>query len=49
MRRQLLDGNVQKARITEIVRGIIGGYVDQFCAEGVRQDQWDMTGLQTPC
>jgi preprotein translocase subunit SecA len=47
MRRQLLDGNVQKARITEIVRGIIGGYVDQFCAEGVRQDQWDLTGLQT--
>ncbi len=47
MRRQLLDGNIQKSRITEIVQGIIGGYVDQFCAASVRQDQWDLTGLQT--
>jgi preprotein translocase subunit SecA len=47
MRRQLLDGQIQKARINEIVRGIIGGYIDQFCAEKARQDQWDLNGLQT--
>jgi preprotein translocase subunit SecA len=47
MRRQLLDGNVQKARITEIVKGIVGGFIDQFCAESVKQDLWDLNGLQT--
>jgi preprotein translocase subunit SecA len=47
MRRQLLDGHIQKQRITEIVRGIVGGYVDQFCAEAVRQDNYDLHGLQT--
>jgi preprotein translocase subunit SecA len=47
MRRQLLDGNVQKERITEIVRGIVGGFVDQFCAESVKPDLWDLNGLQT--
>ncbi len=47
MRRQLLEGNNQKERITEIVRGISGSFVDQFCPENVRFDQYDLTGLQT--
>ena len=47
MRRLLLEGNNQKERIVEIVRGITGGFIDQFCAEGVRTDQYDLTGLQT--
>ncbi|HMF77259.1 MAG TPA: preprotein translocase subunit SecA [Bryobacteraceae bacterium] len=47
MRRQLLEGNTQKERIEEIVRGIIGAFIDQYCAEGSRPDQFDLAGLQT--
>ena len=47
MRRQLLDGDNQKQRIVDIVRGILGGFIDQFCPENVRYDQYDMNGLQT--
>ncbi len=47
MRRQLLEGNNQKERITDIVRGILGGFIDQFCPENVRYDQYDLAGLQT--
>ena len=47
MRRQLLEGVTQKERILEIVRGIVGSFVDQFCPEGARNDQYDLTGVQT--
>jgi preprotein translocase subunit SecA len=47
MRRQLLEGANQKERILEIVRGIVASFVDQFCPENVRVDQYDLTGLQT--
>jgi preprotein translocase subunit SecA len=47
MRRQLLEGENQKERIQEIVRGIVGSFIDQFCPEGVRYDQYDLPGLQT--
>jgi preprotein translocase subunit SecA len=47
MRRQLLEGSNQKERILEIIRGIIGSFVDQFCSETVREDQYDLNGLQT--
>ena len=47
MRRQLLEGSNQKERILEIIRGIIGSFVDQFCPEGSRPDQYDLNGLQT--
>ncbi len=47
MRRQLLEGNTQKERIEEIVRGIIGAFIDQYCVEGARPDQFDLSGLQT--
>ena len=47
MRRLLLDGHNQKERIVEIVRGITGAFIDQFCPEGLRIDQYDLPGLQT--
>jgi preprotein translocase subunit SecA len=47
MRRQLLEGSNQKERILEIIRGIIASFAEQFCPEAVRQDQYDLTGLQT--
>ncbi len=46
MRRQLLEGATQKERILEIVRGIVGSFVDQFCPENARPDQFDLPGLQ---
>ncbi len=47
MRRQLLEGNTQKDRMMEIVRGITGSFIDQFCPENARLDQYDLPGLQT--
>jgi preprotein translocase subunit SecA len=47
MRRQLLEGSNQKERILEIIRGIIASFAEQFCPESVRQDQYDLNGLQT--
>jgi len=47
MRRQLLEGENQKERILDIVRGILGGFIDQFCSPHVRYDQYDLAGLQT--
>jgi preprotein translocase subunit SecA len=47
MRRALLEGINQKERILDIVAGIVASFVDQFCPEGARPDQWDPQGLQT--
>ena len=47
MRKQLLKGDNQKERIVEIVHGIARSFVDQFCAETLRVEQYDLTGLQT--
>jgi preprotein translocase subunit SecA len=47
MRRQLLEGVNQKERILDIVRSILGSYVDQYVPEGARSDQFDLVGLQT--
>jgi preprotein translocase subunit SecA len=47
MRRQLLEGENQKERIVEIVRGILASFVDQFCGQNIRYDQYDLPGLQT--
>ncbi|HTU44333.1 MAG TPA: preprotein translocase subunit SecA [Bryobacteraceae bacterium] len=47
MRRQLLEGENQKERILEIVRGILASFIDQFCGENIRYDQYDLNGLQT--
>ena len=47
MRRQLLEGENQKQRIQDIVRGIVGAYIDEFVPEGARYHQYDLNGLQT--
>ncbi len=47
MRKQLLKGENQKERIVEIVHGIVRAFVDQFCPETLRSDQYDLPGLQT--
>jgi preprotein translocase subunit SecA len=47
MRRQLLEGDNQKERIVEIVGGIVASFIDQFCPENARADQYDLAGLQT--
>jgi preprotein translocase subunit SecA len=47
MRKQLLKGDNQKQRIVDIVHGIVRSFVDQYCAETIRPDQYDLTGLQT--
>src|SRR5205823_2907548 len=46
MRRQLLEGENQKERILEIVRGIAGSFIDDFVPAGARYDQYDLPGLQ---
>ena len=47
MRRQLLEGANQKAHIREIIEGIVGTYMEQYCPEQARPDQWDLVGLQS--
>jgi preprotein translocase subunit SecA len=47
MRRQLLEGDNQGQRISDIVNGIVGSFIDQFCPESARSDQYDLVGLQT--
>jgi preprotein translocase subunit SecA len=47
MRKQLLKGDNQKQRVVDIVHGIISGFIDQFCPETLRIDQYDLPGLQT--
>ena len=47
MRRQLLEGTTQKQRILDTIGGIVGTYIDQFCPENARYDQYDLPGLQS--
>ncbi len=47
MRRHLLEGENQKARIQEIIDGIVGTYVEQYIPEKARPDEWDLIGLQS--
>ena len=46
MRRQLLEGANQKERILEIVVGIVGTFIDEYCPADARYDQFDLIGLQ---
>jgi preprotein translocase subunit SecA len=46
MRRQLLEGANQRERILEMVSGIVGSFLDQFCPQGRRPDEYDLPGLQ---
>jgi preprotein translocase subunit SecA len=47
MRKQLLKGDNQKQRISDIVHGIMRSFADQYCAETIRPEQYDLNGLQT--
>ena len=47
MRRELLEGDNQRQRINSIVTGITGSFIDQYCPENARPDQFDLVGLQT--
>jgi len=47
MRRQLLEGVEQKDRVNEMVRGIVGSFVDLRCAENVHVDSYDLDGYRT--
>jgi preprotein translocase subunit SecA len=47
MRRQLLEGNDQRERILEIVRGILQSYIDVRAPEGSNPGMWDLDGLRT--
>jgi preprotein translocase subunit SecA len=47
MRRQLLEGENQKQRTQDIVRGIVGAFIDEHCPEHARYHQYDLSGLQT--
>ncbi len=46
MRRLLLEGANQKERVLEMVRGILQSFIDQFCGENQRVDEYDLPGLQ---
>ncbi|HYL37473.1 MAG TPA: SEC-C metal-binding domain-containing protein, partial [Bryobacteraceae bacterium] len=47
MRRALLEGKDQKQRITEIIEGIVGSFIDVRCPERTHPSQFDFTGLQS--
>ena len=47
LRRQLLEGVEQRELILEdYVGGILSGLLDEYAGEKVRQDQWDLKGLE---
>jgi preprotein translocase subunit SecA len=45
-RRQLLEGKDQRERIFEMVRALVGYYIDNRCPEDTQPADWDLTGLQ---
>jgi preprotein translocase subunit SecA len=45
MRRDLLAKTNQKERIVDIVRGIVGSFVDSRIPEGAQEHTWDLDGL----
>ena len=47
LRNQLLSGGDQRDRIMEIVRGIVGAFIDTRCPEKEHPSEWDYTGLQS--
>ncbi len=47
MRRALLEGADQKERILDIVRGIVGTFIDIRCPEKEHPSNYDLTGLQS--
>jgi preprotein translocase subunit SecA len=47
MRRALLEGKDQKARILEIIEGILASFIDARLPEKGHPSTWDFTGLET--
>ncbi len=47
MRHKLLEGEEQKARIQEIIFGILASFIDTRIPEKAHPAQWDWTGLET--
>ena len=47
MRRALLEGQDQKARIVEMIEGIVASSIDTRCPEKDRPNTYDWTGLET--
>jgi len=47
MRRHLLEGQDQRARLHEIIEGIVASYIDIRCPEKEVPSAYDLTGLQT--
>jgi preprotein translocase subunit SecA len=47
MRRQLLEGKEQKERAIEIIRGIVGSFIDLRCPERAHPSTFDFAGLQS--
>jgi len=47
LRNQLLSGADQRDRIMEIVRGIVGSFIDIRCPEKMHASEWDLTALQS--
>jgi len=46
LRRQLLEGEDQRERVMDMVRGIVEQFVDMRCPEGKHPDFWDMGTLR---
>jgi len=46
-RRQLLEGKDQRERIFEMVRALLGYYIDNRCPQETHPSDWDLTGLQS--
>ena len=47
MRRNLLEGKDQSERMKEIIRGIVGSFIDIRCPERAHTSAFDLTGLQS--
>jgi preprotein translocase subunit SecA len=47
MRRNLLEGKDQSERMKEIIRGIVGSFVDIRCPERAHTSTFDLSGLQS--
>ena len=47
MRRNLLEGLDQKDKVLEMMRGVLGAFIDMRAPEGTHIDQYDMLGLRT--
>ena len=45
MRNQLLSGTPQRDRILDIVRGIVGAFIDTHVPEGSQSHNWDLDAL----